>query len=186
VDFTDLGVISHSDIHAVFIRYHRSPRPWVGDMLVALCCTKVFSTDNTSPPVSDTARVAQPLTHLFEKFREQFGHVTATGDTAVYDALNVARSQLAQYRTDLPHLRRRIIIVSDGEDTSSKQSVLGVLAGLQRDRITVDSVQVGPIVDPALHGISVVTGIVHCPPQLVLSNVFFDRRIPILPSHVTQ
>ncbi|KAF9060422.1 hypothetical protein BDP27DRAFT_1370544 [Rhodocollybia butyracea] len=131
---------------------------------------RACSFDTTVPLVLGHCQVAQPLTHLFEKFREQLGRVTATGDTAVYDALDVARLQLVQYRTDLPHLRRRIIIVSDGKDTSSKQSVLEVLAGLQRDSIIVDSVQVGPTVDPALHGISVVTGGYRFCPRTSLSD----------------
>lgn len=98
------------------------------------------------------------MTPLFEKFREELDRVEAQGDTAVYDALDVARSMLVNYRTDLPNLRRRIIVVSDGEDTCSKESAVEVLGALQKAKIMVDSVQVGTTVDAVLHGISVVTG----------------------------
>ncbi|KAF5392275.1 hypothetical protein D9757_001558 [Collybiopsis confluens] len=119
---------------------------------------------------SDKAKVAQALTPLFEKFREQLNRATAGGDTAVYDALDLARSMLVHYRTDLLNLRRRIIMVSDGQDTSSTESPLDVLAALQRGNIVVDSVQVGPSVDAALHGISVVTGGYRFCPRTSLSD----------------
>lgn len=76
-------------------------------------------------------------------------------------------------------------MVSDGEDTSSSESAVEVLAALQRDRIVVDSVQVGPTVDPALHGISVVTGV-----SIVFADLdflmFSNRWIPLLPPHIAQ
>jgi hypothetical protein len=84
--------------------------------------------------------------------------VSAQGDTAAYDALDLARSRLTQFRQDLPGLRRRIIIVSDGDDTNSKNMPTNVCAALQRDGIIVDSVQVGHIHNRILHAISVATG----------------------------
>ncbi|KIK54985.1 hypothetical protein GYMLUDRAFT_48188 [Collybiopsis luxurians FD-317 M1] len=137
---------------------------------------RACSFDTTVPLVlglvtfSNRANITQPLTPLFEKFREELGQVKAGGDTAVYDALDLARSMLVEYRTDIPNLRRRIIMVSDGQDTSSKESPLEVLAALQRNKITVDSVQVGPTVDAALHGISVVTGGYRFCPRTSLSD----------------
>ncbi|KAG6918191.1 hypothetical protein DXG01_015979 [Tephrocybe rancida] len=108
---------------------------------------------------SDEALVKQELTPIFENFRLELDKVTAKGDTAMYDALDVARSSLINFRADLPNLRRRIIIVSDGEDTSSKSTLSEVGSALQRDHITVDSVQVGQTLSNSLHLISAATGV---------------------------
>lgn len=108
--------------------------------------------------VSDRAAIKHELTPLFESFRVALDEVSARGDTAVYDALDVARSNLTQFRQDIPGLRRRIIIVSDGDDTSSKNMPTNVCAALQRDGIIVDSVQVGYTHNSILHAISVATG----------------------------
>jgi hypothetical protein len=62
------------------------------------------------------------------------------------------------YRSDLPQLRKRIIIVTDGEDTGSEASATDVCLALQRNGIIVDSVQVGLKSDNKLHAISVATG----------------------------
>lgn len=108
--------------------------------------------------VSDKASVKQELTPIFESFRQQLDKVSAGGDTVVYDALDTARRMLVNYRSDLPKLRKRIIIVTDGADTSSEASAKDVCHALQRDRIIVDSVQVGDRPDNKLHAISVATG----------------------------
>jgi len=108
--------------------------------------------------VSDKASVKQELTPTFENFRDQLDRVSAEGDTVVYDALDTARKMLMSYRSDLPQLRKRIVIVSDGEDTGSEASARGVCHALQTNNIIVDSVQVGHVPDRLLHGISVATG----------------------------
>ena len=88
--------------------------------------------------------------------------MSAEGDTVVYDALDTARKMLMDYRSDLPQLRKRIIIVSDGEDTGSGASARDVCHALQTNNIIVDSVQVGNEPDNKLHAISVATG-ATCP-----------------------
>ncbi|KAJ7735835.1 hypothetical protein DFH07DRAFT_967025 [Mycena maculata] len=92
---------------------------------------------------SNDPTVDQDLTPVFEKFREKLESVFAEGDTAVYGALDSARQLLINYRPEQSNLRRRIIIVSDGEDTSSDISAWEVCGALQKSRIIVDSVQVG-------------------------------------------
>lgn len=96
---------------------------------------------------------------MFENFRLQLDRVSASGDTAVYDALDIARGVLANYRRDLPNLRKRIIIVSDGDDTSSKTPAKEVCYALQKNKVLVDSVQVGTQSNSTLHAISVATGV---------------------------
>ena len=108
--------------------------------------------------VSDKASVKQELTPIFECFRQQLEKVSAKGNTVVYDALDVARRMLMDFRSDLPQLRKRIIIVTDSGDTGSEASAKDVCLALQRSGITVDSVQVGLQSDDKLHAISVATG----------------------------
>jgi Mg-chelatase subunit ChlD len=108
--------------------------------------------------VSDKASVKQELTPVFESFRQQLDKVSAAGDTVIYDALDTARRMLANFRNDLPKLRKRIVIVTDGADTSSESSARDVCHALQKSGIIVDSVQVGDRSDSKLHAISVATG----------------------------
>ncbi|KAJ6599761.1 hypothetical protein DFH09DRAFT_1070480 [Mycena vulgaris] len=119
---------------------------------------------------SSQASIEQELTPIFENFRQRLDRADAGGDTAIYEALDSARQMLTQYRPDLPNLRKRIIIVSDGEDTSSKTSAQEVCFALQRARIIVDSVQVGPSSDPVLHAISVATGGYRFSPRTSLAD----------------
>lgn len=118
----------------------------------------VFCILKSTFAVSDQASVKQELTPIFENFRQELDRVSAHGDSAVYDALDLARSVLTNYRRDLPNLRRRIIIVSDGKDTNSESSAVEVCRALQNSRVIVDSVQVGSHSDNTLHAISVATG----------------------------
>ncbi|KAG6844814.1 hypothetical protein H0H87_003481 [Tephrocybe sp. NHM501043] len=108
--------------------------------------------------VADKALLKQELTPIFENFRLELDKVRATGDTAMIDALDLARSCLVNFRRDLPNLRRRIIIVSDGEDTCSDSLLTEVGSALQRDQIVVDSVQVGRELSDDLHTVSAATG----------------------------
>jgi Mg-chelatase subunit ChlD len=103
--------------------------------------------------------MSQELTPIFENFRRQLDRVSATGDTAIYDALDTARSILVNFRSDLPRLRKRIVIVTDGADTKSGMSAVDVCRSLQKAGIIVDSVQVGDQSDALLHAISTATGV---------------------------
>ena len=137
--------------------------------------------------VSDKASIRQELTPVFENFRRQLDGVSAGGNTAVYDALDTARAMLVNYRSDLTKLRKRIIIVSDGADTSSENRPREVCFAIQRDGIIVDSVQVGDRSDNRLHAISVATGINHsfCL-MFSLIDVWHSRRVSFLSSNFTQ
>jgi Mg-chelatase subunit ChlD len=138
--------------------------------------------------VSDKANVKQELTPIFESFLQQLDKVSAEGDTALYDALDAARRMLVNYRSDLPKLRKRIIIVTDGADTSSKVSAKDVCQDLQRSGIVVDSVQVGSQSERTLHAISAATGanLSYLYDQSLRFDIRYDRRISVLPSNFAQ
>ncbi|KAJ7148093.1 hypothetical protein C8R43DRAFT_1108121 [Mycena crocata] len=119
---------------------------------------------------SSEVAMEQELTPIFENFRQRLDRTKAGGDTAIYEALDSARQMLTQYRPDLANLRKRIIIVSDGEDTSSRTSPQEVCLALQRARVIVDSVQVGTRSDRVLHSISVATGGYRFVPKTSLAD----------------
>ncbi|PVF92994.1 hypothetical protein CPB86DRAFT_142196 [Serendipita vermifera] len=116
------------------------------------------------------AQEEQQITPVFETFRRQLDNVSASGNTALYDALDTARSMLCKYWPDTPNLRKRIIVVSDGLDTCSKSSAHDVCHAIQKSGILVDSVQVGKVSDRTLHAISVATGGYRFAPQTSLPD----------------
>lgn len=68
-----------------------------------------------------SATVSQNITHAIENFRHRVNNMNAQGDTALWDALALANDQLAQYAQKFPNVKKRIICISDGDDTKSKQ-----------------------------------------------------------------
>ncbi|KAG6873635.1 hypothetical protein C0995_013567 [Termitomyces sp. Mi166 len=107
--------------------------------------------------LADKAFVNQELTPIFENFRMELDKVTAQGDTAMYEALELACNCLVNFRRDLPRLRRRIIVVSDGQNTSTGTNPMHVGRTLQANRIIVDSVQVGDSFSNSLWAFSAAT-----------------------------
>ncbi|KAL1608137.1 hypothetical protein SLS60_003076 [Paraconiothyrium brasiliense] len=105
-----------------------------------------------------TASLTQKITHAIENFRHELNSIRASGDTALWDALSLARDSLTQYATIYPKARLRIICISDGEDNKSKQMVHEVAAALVHDRITVDSFCLGSAEMRELQAVSYLTG----------------------------
>lgn len=87
------------------------------------------------------------FTPLFEDFRSKVDEVTSTGDTALLDGISESISRLVARRKDKhaesnPNLR--VLVLSDGCDTSSKRStVLEVAKALQKENVTLDAVAIG-------------------------------------------
>ena len=116
---------------------------------------------------SDVAQRVRPLTEAFESFKTAVAGVAPLGQTALYDGLEMARLELAAFVAGLdPALvpsegvRRRILVLTDGDDTSSKAEAHGVCAALQKDGVTVDAVVIGDEVKRPgeLRSICVATG----------------------------
>lgn len=68
-----------------------------------------------------SANVLQSITHAIEDFRHNVNNMTARGDTALWDALALANDQLFEYSKKFPKSKKRIICLSDGNDTNSKK-----------------------------------------------------------------
>lgn len=59
---------------------------------------------------------------MIEDFRNSVRYTNCHGDTALWDALELARENLLAYAEKFPEAKKRIICLSDGEDTKSLHS----------------------------------------------------------------
>ncbi|KAF8638741.1 hypothetical protein AX16_010464 [Volvariella volvacea WC 439] len=107
---------------------------------------------------SSGVKVVQNITAVFENFLQVLKDCKAYGYTPLYDALDKARQLLVQHGAQHPAMRKRIIVVSDGEDTSSSLLPWMVASRMYADGVVVDSVQVGTSNSEDLHAISACTG----------------------------
>jgi ubiquitin/uncharacterized protein YegL len=103
-----------------------------------------------------------PLTPCFNDFKLMLDRVTPDGDTACYDALAEAASQLvafdkARVAKGKPPVRKRIICLSDGQDTCSTISSFRAAKQLQDCGVLVDALMIGEV-SASLAGIAKSTG----------------------------
>ncbi|KAH6842417.1 hypothetical protein B0I37DRAFT_417599 [Chaetomium sp. MPI-CAGE-AT-0009] len=92
----------------------------------------------------NTAKVAQRLSPVIENFRSTVQELQHYGDTALWDALALARDQIQEYSAAYPDAKKRILCISDGVDTSSKtNSGSNLWKHLATDGIIVDSFCLG-------------------------------------------
>lgn len=68
---------------------------------------------------STRPHVHQMITDVIEDFRNSVRYTHSHGDTALWDALALARENLSEYGEKFPGVKKRIICLSDGEDTKS-------------------------------------------------------------------
>jgi hypothetical protein len=105
-----------------------------------------------------TARVSQNVTDVIENFRQAVEKMDPEGDTALWDALGLAADHLVDVAKRYPNIKKRIICLSDGEDTSSNKNVEDVVRMLMQHEIVVDSVCIGDEDNSALRTASYLTG----------------------------
>jgi ubiquitin-protein ligase/ubiquitin/uncharacterized protein YegL len=84
-----------------------------------------------------------PITPLFEVFRDEIEECDASGETALYDALDEAADALAEFKEEYPECKLRIIVLSDGDDTASDAEPWNVAKKIQTHNIVCDSVLIG-------------------------------------------
>uniref|UniRef100_A0A6B2KXV2 UBC core domain-containing protein n=1 Tax=Arcella intermedia TaxID=1963864 RepID=A0A6B2KXV2_9EUKA len=100
-----------------------------------------------------------PITPLFEVFRDHIDSVSASGDTALYDAIEKAADALEQYKTKKKGFRARIFCLSDGADTCSKIPPWKLAQKLQQKEIVLDVIMIGEGTNnQTLKGIAKATG----------------------------
>ncbi|KAK3291654.1 uncharacterized protein B0H64DRAFT_409684 [Chaetomium fimeti] len=106
----------------------------------------------------NTAQVAQRLSPVIENFRNTVQELKHTGDTALWNALALARDQIQEYSAAYPDAKKRILCISDGVDTSSKTNTGSNLwKHLADDEIVVDSFCLGQDENSDLRTVSYLT-----------------------------
>lgn len=84
------------------------------------------------------------ISHVIENFRRSTSDMTAQGDTALWDALALAKDQLVEYGKKYPEAKKRIICISDGEDTKSTANTpQDICWRLRQAEIAVDTISLG-------------------------------------------
>eukprot|EP00823_Brevimastigomonas_motovehiculus_P004822 TRINITY_DN329_c0_g2_i1.p1 TRINITY_DN329_c0_g2~~TRINITY_DN329_c0_g2_i1.p1 ORF type:complete len:1132 (+),score=310.68 TRINITY_DN329_c0_g2_i1:61-3456(+) len=106
----------------------------------------------------DIASVECRMTPLFERFKEVIDSTKPGGRTALWDAVNLALSQLLIFQKKHPKCQLRILVLSDGENTCSKATSIPLIDKCQKANVVVDSVVIGPACDIELKCMSKVTG----------------------------
>jgi hypothetical protein len=90
--------------------------------------------------------------------------MTASGDTALWDSIALAADRLRHYQTQYPNAKLRIVALSDGEDTSSKQQVHDLSMRLMEDKVLLDSICLGTAKQEELKTLAWLTGgYIFCP-----------------------
>jgi hypothetical protein len=105
---------------------------------------------------SDVTRTCD-LTELFVNFLAKVDAAKPNGQTRLYDALAAAREELSRFCDDYPRCLKRILCLTDGQDTCSDAREESVAASLQVDGVVVDAVVIGDG-NNVLKAISHVTG----------------------------
>jgi tight adherence protein B len=84
---------------------------------------------------SSTPVVVQPLTTDRELVRRRIGSLTATGDTALYDAVVLGSQKLVAMQA-----QRTLVVLSDGQDDGSKTGSRDAIDAAKRAGVTIYTV----------------------------------------------
>jgi Ca-activated chloride channel family protein len=88
--------------------------------------------------IKDTLRVLHPLNSDVAGAQEAISRLTASGNTALYNGLYLTLRQLATHRTDEGEVRRQaIVVLSDGNDTSSLVAFEDVMELVKRSGVAI-------------------------------------------------
>eukprot|EP00400_MALV-I_sp_L67-5_P000186 gene186-345_t len=95
------------------------------------------------------AKVKQPITTVFAHFQRQIDRCDSGGDTALFDALDMACDQFILWKSaagkkdQRKKTKCRCLVLSDGADSCSTNSSWIVAKKLQQQNVIVDSVCIG-------------------------------------------
>ena len=93
-----------------------------------------------------TPRVEMGISHVLENFRRATSNMVAEGDTALWDALALAKDQLVEYGKKYPEAKKRIMLISDGVDTKSTSNTSqDITWRLHNAEIATDTVSLGKL-----------------------------------------
>ena len=100
----------------------------------------------------------QPLTTLHLDFKDQLDNINASGSTAIFDALERAKTMLVNVKQQYPQTKCRIILLTDGGDNDSTILPSVVSTNLHHAKIVLDAVVIGSSKTADLFKLAKVTG----------------------------
>ncbi|KAH0559861.1 hypothetical protein GP486_003619 [Trichoglossum hirsutum] len=88
-------------------------------------------------------RIQQALTPVLYDFKDRVMDIRAQGSTAIWDAIVKATDMLAAYKTKHPGAKRRIIVLTDGENNDSRFDAPSACTDLYSYDIVLDAIVIG-------------------------------------------
>lgn len=133
-----------------------------------------------------TPKMKMGISHVLENFRRSVSGMEPSGDTALFDALALAKDQLVEKGKQYPGAKKRCIVISDGLDTKSTTNTAADITWRLREAgVVVDSVSLGGEHSTELRAISYVTvstNLWGCVYQLLTVS----GRLPVSPDHAHE
>lgn len=131
--------------------------------------------------VSTVPKVSMAISHVIENFRRATSDMQPSGDTALWDALSLAKDQLNAYALKYPNAKKRIICISDGEDTKSKTNDAQAIAwDMRQNGIAVDSIGLGSEWNIDLRTVSYLLGCYRFHPDSLVNAMAICEMEPVL------
>jgi Mg-chelatase subunit ChlD len=78
-----------------------------------------------------TAREVQGIGAVINRLRDAVANITPCGNTALWDALVLAEIKLSTYGEKYPKAKKRIVVLSDGENNQMNHTALEACQRLQ-------------------------------------------------------
>jgi Ca-activated chloride channel family protein len=130
---------------------------------------------------SNRPDLRQDFTDDREKLTSALRRVTVGGGTSLYDALDMSLRKVRRGK----HEKKAILLISDGEDTTSETTLDEVMVGIRESELLVYSLGISPasggiLTDPG-RGPSIGVPIPGIPGGIPIPGVPGRRRFPALP-----
>jgi len=130
--------------------------------------------------ISTNTVEAQSVTHAIENFRNSVDSLKPSGDTALWDGLLLAKNRIAEYASKFPDAKKRIICLSDGQDTTSASRPAEVYSQLRKENIVVDSICIGDSDNAELKAMSHLLGSYAFKPKDMTTALALCEMEPML------
>ncbi|KAF8536862.1 hypothetical protein BDD12DRAFT_849140 [Trichophaea hybrida] len=128
--------------------------------------------------------IVQSLTPVANDFRDKLVHVVPSGSTAMWNALIKGKEMLSSLKATSPDSKLRIILLTDGEDNSSRFRPGEVCHQLYNEDVVLDTIVIGTNQTSDLFKIAKHTGGYAFSPQsrnslfqIFLLETFLDIRV---------
>ena len=132
--------------------------------------------------------IVQPFTSDKAALEGAIRHTEAGGSTSLYTAIYIALNTVAETRTAAPEELRHqaIIVLSDGEDTTSSMDYEQVLDLSKRSDVSVYAIGLRSKQDQPLHGFNEGEFVLRTLTQETGGHAFFVNEVSQLPSLYQQ